>query len=281
MFLFVVLKKCGILIANTILFAQYYEGSHGNRYFMWREKPDSDEHLTERNGVIDSVTKMLLKYFSRAHKNKMRLLIECVMLDKISPTQFRFISKKLLETIPKLILKNKQNTTNAFAALSKTLILHYAEIYTSTTEKKTFDSFWDIAKNVIEELTAADDRRHTQGSTTSGKVVVNMAIAISARDLYDMCKNVYLKKQLPENEIPLFSWFKFQFWSKDSTTHTALNYTGRFPVKYMLQQRMIRKSHDNNHYAHAIFKYAREYAVSTRDICSFVCTDNKYKISLV
>ena len=148
-------------------------------------------------------------------------------------------------------------------------------------KKTKFDSFWDIAKNVMEELTAADDRRHTQGSTTSGKVVVNMAIAITARDLYDMCKNAYLKKQLPENEIPLFSWFKFQFWSKDSTTHTALNYTGRFPVKYMLQQRMIRKSHDNNHYAHAIFKYAREYAVSTRDICSFVCTDNKYKISLV
>ena len=43
----------------------------------------------------------------------------------------------------------------------------------------------------------------------------------------------------------------------------------------MLQQRMIRKSHDDDHYANAIFKYAREYAVSIRDICSFVCTDNR------
>ena len=34
-----------------------------------------------------------------------------------------------------------------------------------------------------------------------------MAIAISARDLYDKWKNAYLKKQLPENEIPPFSWF--------------------------------------------------------------------------
>ena len=152
---------------------------------------------------------------------------------------------------------------------------------THQQRKKTkFDSFWDIAKNVIEELTAVDDRRHTQGSTTSGEVVVNMAIAISTHDLYDKCKNAYLKKQLPENEIPSFSWFKFQFWPKDSTTRTALNYTGRFPVKYMLQQRMIRKSHDDDHYANAIFKYAREYAVSIRDICSFVCTDDKNKISI-
>ena len=42
-------------------------------------------------------------------------------------------------------------------------------------------------------------------------VIVNMAIAISTRDLYDKCKDAYLKKQLPENEILSFSWFEFQF----------------------------------------------------------------------
>ena len=87
----------------------------------------------------------------------------------------------------------------------------------------------------MKELTAIDDKRHTQGSTTYSEVVVNMVIAISAHDLYNKCKNTYLKKQLPENEIPLFSWFKFQFWPEDSTIDTALNYTGHFPVKYMLQ----------------------------------------------
>ena len=54
----------------------------------------------------------------------------------------------------------------------------------------------------------------------------------------------------------------------------------RFPVKYMLQQRMIRKAHDDDHYANAIFKYACEYALSIRSICSFVCTDDKHKISM-
>ena len=115
------LKKCGIPIANAILFAQYYEGSQDSRYFMWRENPNSDENLTERNGVIDNVTKMLLKYFSRAHKNKMRLLTERVMLGEISPAQFRFIHQEIAGDNSKLILKNEQNMTNAFAALSKTL----------------------------------------------------------------------------------------------------------------------------------------------------------------
>ena len=48
----------------------------------------------------------------------------------------------------------------------------------------------------------------------------------------------------------------------------------------MLQQRMIKRFHDDDHYANAIFQYAREYAVSIRDICSFVCTDDKHKISM-
>ena len=73
-------------------------------------------------------------------------------------------------------------------------------------------------------------------------------------------------------------YYLFQFWPKDSTTHTALNYTERFPVKCMLQQRMIRKYHDDDHYLNAIFKYARGYAVSIRDTRSFVCTDEKHKI---
>ena len=83
----------GIPIANTILFTQYYEGSHGNRYFMWHEYPNSDEHLTECNGVID--TKMFPKYLSRAHKNKICLLTELVMLVIISPAQFRFIYREI------------------------------------------------------------------------------------------------------------------------------------------------------------------------------------------
>ena len=62
---------------------------------MWHENPDSDKHLTEHNGVIDSVTKMLPKYFSRAHKNKMNLLTERVMLEKISRAQFRFIYQEI------------------------------------------------------------------------------------------------------------------------------------------------------------------------------------------
>ena len=203
------------------------------------------------------------------------------MLNKISPAQFRFIYQEITGDNSKADTQKQAEHNECICCIIKnTDPALCQDLCISNGKKIKFDSFWDIAKNVMKELTAVDDKRHTQGSTTSSEVVVNMAIAISAHDLYDKCKNTYLKKQLPENEIPSFSWFKFQFWPKDSTTHLALNCMGCFPVKYMLQQRMIRKAHDDDHYTNAIFKYAREYAVSIRDICSLVCTDDKHKISM-
>ena len=48
----------------------------------------------------------------------------------------------------------------------------------------------------------------------------------------------------------------------------------------MIQQRMSRKAHDDVHYAGAVYNYARKYAVSIRDLVSFICTDDNYKILL-
>ena len=92
-----------------------------------------------------------------------------------------------------------------------------------------------------------------------------MAIAILARDFFEKIKAEGIKQGLNKEEVPS-SWFKFQFWPKDCTTHSALNYTGRFPVKYMMQQGMVRKAHNDDHYANALFKYARQYAVNIRDL---------------
>ena len=105
----------------------------------------------------------------------------------------------------------------------------------------------------MDELTAVNDRHHSEGFINTGEVVVNMAIAISARDLYEKIKVEGIKQGLTKEEFPSFSWFKFKFWPKDCTTHSALNYPSHFPVKYMMQKRMVQKAHDDDHYANAIF----------------------------
>ena len=144
--------------------------------------------------------------------------------------------------------------------------------------KSKYDKFWEIAAAKIEEMAAADGRRHATASIETGDVVVNMALAISALDLHKKCCQEAEKAGLRAGEMPSHSWFKLQFWPKNATTHSAQNYTDRFSVKYMIQQRMARKAHDDVHYAGAIYKYAREYAVSIGDLVSFICTKDKHKI---
>ena len=61
--------------------------------------------------------------------------------------------------------------------------------------------------------------------------------------------------------------------------HTATNYTGKLKVRYLMQQRLIGKEHDDAHYCAAIFKYAREFSLMNREHCTFLWTDDKHKIS--
>ena len=46
----------------------------------------------------------------------------------------------------------------------------------------------------------------------------------------------------------------------------------------MIQQCTTRKALNNVHYAGAVYKYPREYAVNICDLASFVCISNKHKI---
>ena len=48
----------------------------------------------------------------------------------------------------------------------------------------------------------------------------------------------------------------------------------------MVQQRQWRHSHVDAHYAAAMFRYMREYALMLRDVCGFVCLDDKHKIKI-
>lgn len=60
----------------------------------------------------------------------------------------------------------------------------------------------------------------------------------------------------------------------------SLHYTGQLKVRFMIQQWQFRKSHKDQHYAAAVFRYLLQYAVKLRDICTLVCLDNKHHLKV-
>ena len=48
----------------------------------------------------------------------------------------------------------------------------------------------------------------------------------------------------------------------------------------MVQKRQFRKSHIDEHYCAAIFRYLREYALKLQDECLFICLDDKHRLKV-
>ena len=203
------------------------------------------------------------------------------MQDKISTAQFRALYRELtgdesvadnavsksVDERMRLILKN------ADASIIR-------DMRVNNGRKEAFDTFWEVTEKKLEELQAAavDDRRHA--AEMDGEVVLNMAFALSARDLYQQCVDQAKKENLLDEQIPSLSWFRFQFWPKNIYTHTAMNYTGRLKIRYIIQQRSIRKYTPDDHYCSALYKYCRELAVQFAQHVAFLSTDDKNKIKV-
>lgn len=75
-------------------------------------------------------------------------------------------------------------------------------------------------------------------------------------------------------------WLRLQFWPKNPRNKSSLQYTGRLNVKYMIQQRQFRNDHKDGHYAAALFRYEREYAIKCHDYCELLCIDDKHRAKI-
>ena len=59
-----------------------------------------------------------------------------------------------------------------------------------------------------------------------------------------------------------------------------MQYTGRLNVRYMVQKRQFRKTHDDAHYAATLYRYLREYAIKLREYCTMVSVDDKHQLKV-
>ena len=210
-------------------------------------------------------------------------LVSLVMIDKISPSQFRSIISELTgdySVSDNKISKETDDRLRAIVNNADDSVLRDSR--KNNGQKLKFDKFWEIAAETIEHLqaTVVDDRQHSD-ATQDGDVVVNTSLAISARDLYEQIVEAAKKEGLSDTEMPSLSWFRFQFWPKNPYSHACLiNYTGHLKIKYMVQQRNIRKSLDDDYYCAVLYRYLREFSLLFRDYCTMISTNDKNKIKV-
>ena len=132
-----------------------------------------------------------------------------------------------------------------------------------------FEPFWCAVESLINDkaLAAVDSRRHG--------IVCHFALAYSVRDLRDQV----LKKH-PDIQVPSLEWIHAQLWPRNPFQRAAAKYTGRLQLKHMVQSRQLHADHVDAHYAAAIFKYQKKFAVMFREHVAMVCLDDKHNIKI-
>ena len=103
-----------------------------------------------------------------------------------------------------------------------------------------------------------------------------MAKAISTRDLISQ-----VSQKCPEGcPIPSEKWVNLNFCPRNSRAKSSSHFSGRLQAKRMAQKRLFRKSHPDEHYCAALFRYEREFAVKYRSLANFICVDDKHRIKV-
>ncbi|XP_070559193.1 uncharacterized protein [Ptychodera flava] len=129
----------------------------------------------------------------------------------------------------------------------------------------TYDVFFEKLAELVENVTAADERRHNTAHLSEWISLKEMM-----KQAQDLC---------PENTpVPSKSLVRLQFAPRNPYTHAALNFTSRIQVQYKIQRRQLRVEHPDDHYCAAIFKYLKNKATELKDRCVMFCCDDKAKV---
>ena len=164
---------------------------------------------------------------------------------------------------------------NEFLSLEDPELIYDLRVNNKGQPEK-YEKFLEVCQTYINSTvdTATDDRRHDSTSTNDNEttVVIHLATALSVRDLYDE-----VKKRVPEDcPIPSIQWLRLQFWPRKSTAATPKYFSGKLKLKFMVQSRQFRSYHVDVHYASALFRYQKEFAIRFRQHTEFFGMDDKH-----
>ena len=140
---------------------------------------------------------------------------------------------------------------------------------TQWSPKKTiFDPFWQELQIHVHEFAAVAERRHSD--------ILYLPVATSIENLCQI-----ILDRLPEGSAaPSNSCLYMNFWPSHQYHNSASHHTGRFNLKFQLQQLLVRAQHPDTYYCATLFKFQRTMAVKYCEYASMFFVDDKAIVSV-
>ena len=244
-------------------------GSLGATVFLW--KVPEERAVNDILNATLKVTEKLKDRLPEFHTRRMRKEFVDRYCGLHSVTVPKFILRSIYSELS-LNASSDQNPTvdsrvrQAILAEDPDMVLDLRHL-NKGRPGETFQPFFDILAAKIEEITAADERRHN---------IEHLSKFLSVKDLIND-----VRADLPADSlIPSESTVLFSFAPKNAYINTARLYKSKIPLQFKVQTRQLRLSHPDEHFCAALYKYMRQFAHKFRDITTFVSIDDKSKIDL-
>ncbi|GES84620.1 hypothetical protein GLOIN_2v1782174 [Rhizophagus clarus] len=273
------MRKCRFIekLKNAFLFKigkyTYHHGNIQNSVYLWHiDNNANEEELVNKHYKIKNNLKQTIQiYHTRAMRKEFIDTVE-LCISKVEKARIHYIYSTWLEDSSASVNLVTQNIDDRvlliFELDDPELITDLREINEGRIFK--YDLFWEYALKYLEgivqeSILAVDERRHD--------IFQHLAVAISIRDF----QNQVLKICPLNIPTPSLQWIRLQFWPKNSTHKSSLQFTCKLPIKFMVQTRQLRCDHKNAHYASALFRYQKEMAILLCENSWLVFMDDKHQ----
>ena len=242
----------------------YHGGGVVTIYCIVKVKEDRSEgqKMSEVLSIMSKIKPVLPEYHTRSMKKQFKDKVKNIA--SIQPSLVDFLYKLTSDASVAATPEMQQRLRMIFMA-EIGLLPDVRKL--NKGRPNQIDEFFAKMEEVVEQFTAADERRHN---------VARMSEILSLKDLINQTK----EKCAEGTDIPSAAFVRLQFTPRNPYTHTALNFTSRLQVQYKIQRRQLRISHPDDYFCGAQFKYLKSLAIRLGDDCSLFFCDDKAKVAV-
>ncbi|XP_052249975.1 uncharacterized protein LOC127858198 isoform X2 [Dreissena polymorpha] len=245
---------------QTKLYSHKYGNYIGNYTFIWKSPADPVGDLQ----AVTAIKHDLLKFSTRGMRKSFFLKYsKCGPKPAVLRHMYRFLTEDDTAAESRRQEEVNNRVTEFLLNSDSTELLYDLRKNNGRPKDTRLDPFWDLMSSHLDNIGVVDERRHGDK--------LYMPVAISVENLIET-----VAKDLPKDaSIPSKSWVQFNFWPSNAYTRSAMCYTGRFNVKFAVQQRIIRAKHPDANFAFHQYTMMKEMASNLRDESVFICLDDK------
>ena len=222
------------------------------------------EMLTQGARMVQKLKPQLKEFHTRAQRKLFKSKLSNIA--NIQPALVDFIYSELSLDASTMNHPDMMHRLRLISLGEEGLLADLRHLNTGRPNDR-YDTFFEKLIELVEDKSAADDRRHGTG-------VAHLSEWISLDDMITQAA-----KECPTGTpIPSKSLVRLQFAPSNPYTLRAQNFSSKVGVQYKVQRRQLRAQHPDNHYCAALFKYLKFKAIELKDEAVLFCCDDKSKI---